>query len=341
LIRTASLFDRQAKIYYLLCLPAIASEIIFSASIVANTQTILPSLELGGAALLAFIETLPWVLFMVSVYALVSFRPSLLVVLLTASFFVSAAATNGITFFGFLLSWPEAVSLLLGSSFAVLIGFNYSRGAKILEGRKLRSSSRGPLSYQILSISLELALPALAAIGLVVLVGAVFAALKTQVSELPQPLSTLSSLYLTTHVGSVFTIILIAGATIWVLRQLVEPVIMYYTINSSDARKLLMSEVEDIAKKSRKDRILQTMEGMPWVIGGAAMLLVMLSFLSAGIGPQGFYRALGSMFNLQHPGTTPAESDFLSSANFFISRIDSLLIEAENLLQTLIRLLWG
>ena len=338
----ARFFARQALIYYLMCLPALVSELLFSLTIASSPQLVPEIASFNGLVPLV-VQVIPWLVMALSLYTLISFRPSILIGLLTVSFFIAASVTTSMTFFGYPFSLGAAVALVVGSTFTTLVGFNFSRGAKLLGGRKLFLRSKGPAGYQLLSLSVELILPLAAAVGLVLLVSVFFDALKAQSLLLPQPLSTLTSLYLGTVIGLAFTTILIAGAIIWVLRQLVEPVIMYFSITSSDAKTLALGEIRDITTKlgkdvgSRRDPV-----GFRWIIPGALISLFLLVYIEKSLG--GFGNLEGAFMQavtMHSTGTTPHEVSFQNSANSLAVQIDETVIKIENFIRALFTFLWG
>src|SRR5437773_1145458 len=203
--------SREAITYYALSLPAIALQLFFSSSVAANQGQFTPQVASFGPGITELVQLLPWGLLALSILAVVRFRPSALVTLLTASFFLAAAALGESGFFGTALGLTGSVSLVILATFMALIGFNYARAAKLLGGRPALVEGKGPLGYQLLSTSLELVLPLLAAVALAVGVSAIVTTLTLHTKLLPEPLSTLSSLYVESRFGLVFVSIGVAG----------------------------------------------------------------------------------------------------------------------------------
>ncbi len=330
--------NRQALAYYVLALPAIALEVIFTVGIVSNPQSPLATLpgELSRA-----LTVLPWIIPLFSLYAVLRFRPSILVTLLAISFFVSAITSSQASYLGVQGGFGLSVALVIVATFSALIGFNYSRGAKLRAGRELNLESKGPVGFQIIGLSFELVVPLLITLALVGLVSGAVAVIKTQTGALPAPLSTLSSLYLSTRLGLVFISIFIAGALIWTVRQLLEPVIMYFTITHADAISLALSEVQDVTGKVRKESAARPSGG--WLRVGLAMAVgagvVTLVLLWAG--QQGMLGDLLSILTFQTPNTTAPESRMTSAVDYYARQLDNYAIQAQKLLNTLFRMLWG
>ena len=333
--------SRQAITYYALSLPAVALQVFFSLSITANPQAITPQVASSGSEIAQVVQLLPWALLAVSIFAVVEFRPSALVALLTASFFVAATALGESGPFGDTFALTGTVSLVIAASFAALIGFNYARATKVLGGKEANIESHGPIGYQILSTSLEVVLPFIAALALAVIVSGIVATIKVQTQLLPEPLSTLSSLYLKARLGLVLVSVLVAGAMIWVMRQILEPIILYFTITYHDAVTLALDEVEDIAKRVRKQLDTRPSSGTAWlgISVIAAVSIVLLSLQS--VGPERFSNEVLSILGL-HSGTNPPAAGSLeANAENIVRRADVYALQGQDVVRTIIRILWG
>lgn len=332
---------RTALAYYLLSFPAIALQVLFSLSVTANPQAIVPQVSSLGPSLTSVVELVPWVLLAVSLLAVVRFKPSILVILLSASFLVAASATQGTGFFSSTLTLEETVAIVIAASFMALIGFNYSRATKILSGRKATTLSHGPLGYQLLSSGVELALPFGAAIGLVALVSFVVAGLTVQAKLLPEPVSTLSSLYLATHLGFVFVSILVAGAFIWVMRQFIEPILLYYTINRRDGVLMALDEVKDLTKRVGKEASRKPSAGRWWFGAAVALAVGVMTGAVLVVGSGAMANSFLSVLGLHPVSTLPGESSWDSGAGATLRNLNALVLQGQDAVRTLIRLLWG
>ena len=333
--------SRQAITFYAFSAPAIALQVFFSSSIAANPQTITPQVASFGSGITQVVQLLPWALLAVSIFAVVRFKPSALVVLLTASFFVAATALGDSGPFGSTSALTGTVSLVIAASFAALIGFNYARATKILAGKEAKIESRGPFGYQLFSTSLELVLPLIAVLVLVAIVSGVVATIKVQTLLLPEPLSTLSSLYLKARIGLVLVSLMVAGAMIWVMRQILEPIILYFTITRKDAVTNALGEVEDLTKKVRKQMRSRPTSGRAWlavaIIAAASVVLLSLQ----AVGPDWVSNELLSVFGLHGVTHTPAEATLEANAQSSLRGIDAAALGGQNLVRTIIRILWG
>jgi hypothetical protein len=340
--QTQSLFSKYATkgaaIYYALVLPSIVAEAIFSTAVASNPNGLASSIGGIGAVL---VQLLPFAILAASLYAVVSFRPSILVTLLITSFFLATSIANGITLLGIQLDLGATVVLVVAATFLALAGFNYSRGLKLLGGRRPDVTSSGPLGYNVLGIVLESAVPLVIAIALVVAVEAVVGDLGVQAARLPEPLSSLATIYLQTRIGLVFTTLFVAGAAIWVLRQSVEPVILHFTLSAEDARKELLSEIEPTTKSVRKVVRYRPSRGLAWgglTVAYCGALIVALAVLL----PRGqFSRDILSALSIQPPSPSPVEVLLQGSLQNALARADILFAQSQDYIRTIIRLLWG
>jgi len=333
--------NRQAITYYALSLPAIALQLFFSSSVAANPGQFTPQLASFGAGITELVQLLPWVLLALSVLAVVRFRPSSLVTLLTASFFLAVAALGESGFFGTAIGLTGSVSLVIIASFMALIGFNYARAAKVLAGRPPLVEGRGPLGYQLMSTSLEIVLPLLAAVALAVAVSEIVTTLTLQAKVLPEPLSTLTSLYLASRFGLVFVSIGVAGAVIWAMRQFLEPIIMYFTLTYEDAVKMALNEVEDIAKKLRKQARLKPYSGWGWLGVSIVCVIAVVSISLLVVSPQSLWNNLLSIFGLHGVQGTGGAGDLETAARNLVRTADSYVVQGQDIIRGVIRLLWG
>jgi len=332
---------KGALVYYALVLPALVAEAVFSIAIVSTPGDLLTQAAPGGSAVAAAVQLLPWALLAISVYAILSFRPSLLVTLLIASFFVAASVANGIAFLGAQLDLGDTVILVVAATFLALAGFNYARGIKLLAGRRPNVTSSGPLGYNALGLALESAFPLAAALALVVLVETVVGDLGVQAARLPAPLSALASLYLQSRIGLVFTTLFVAGAAIWVMRQFLEPVILHFTLNASDAKKELLSEIEPTTKTVRKIARYRPSGGLGWGLLTVAYCAGVMAALAVLLPRGQFSRDLLAAVDLHAPSLTPEETLLLDSFQNALVKVNILYAHSQDYIREIIQLLWG
>jgi hypothetical protein len=343
--RSQSLVSRYATkgamVYYALVLPAIAVEVVFSVAIASTPGDLLAQAGSNGGWVAAALRLLPLALLVGSVYAVFSFRPSLLVALLVVSFFIAASVANGIAFLGVPLDLGAAVILVVAATFLALAGFNYSRGVKLLAGRRPDVSSYGPLGYNLLGIAIDLAVPLAAALVLVFLVETVVGGLGAQAARLPPPLSELASLYLQTRIGLVFATLFVAGAAIWVMRQFLEPLILHLTLNAADAKKELLAEIEPTTKAVRKVAHYRPSGGLAWGLLTVAYCAGLVAALAIFLPRGQFSRDLLASLSLHPPSPTPLEVLFQSTVQNTLVRVNILFAQSQDYIREIIRLLWG
>jgi len=332
---------RDALFYYALVLPAFVAEAVFTVSI-ASTPGDLISLNSSFGPLFADLaQILPVVFLGLSAYAVFSFRLSLLVTLLIASFLVAMSVANGMSILGVGLNLEATVILVVAATFLALAAFNYSRSVKLMGERLPEVNSAGSAGYNVVSIALESLVPFGAAVGLVLLVEAIVAAVGVQASHLPQPLSTLTSLYLQTRVGLVFTTLFVAGAAIWVIRQSIEPVILHFTLKASDAKKELLGEIEPTTKSVRKMIRYRPSGGIAWgaiAIAYSAGIAISLAYFL----PHGqFLRDLSSVLSLRPPAPSNTELLLDNAFQNGIVKADILFAQSQDYIREIIRLVWG
>ena len=332
---------RGALIYYALVLPALVAQAVFSIAIVSTPGDLLTRAAPGGTLVAGAVALFPEVLLAASVYAIVSFRPSLLVALLIASFFVAASVANGIAFLGAQLDLGDTVILVVAATFLALAGFNYARGVKLLAGRRPVVTSSGPFGYNALGLALESVFPLAAALALVVLVETVVGDLGAEAARLPAPLSALASLYLQSRIGIVFTTLFVAGAAIWVMRQFLEPVILHFTLNPTDARKELLAEIEPTTKGVRKVARYRPSGGLAWGLLTVAYCLGLIAAMAIFLPRGEFSRDLLSALALHTPSTTPLEQLIENSVQNTVVRINILYAQSQDYIREIIQLLWG
>jgi hypothetical protein len=334
-------FTRGALTYYALVLPAIVAELVFSVAIASTPADQLVQAASNGGAVAAAVRLLPWALLVGSVYAVVSFRPSLLVAFLIASFFVAASVANGIAFLGIPLDLGASVVLVIAATFLALAGFNYSRGVQLLAGKRADVVSSGPVGYNLLGVAIDSAFPLVAALGLVLLVETVVGDLGVQAARLPPPLSALASLYLQTRIGVVFATLFVAGAAIWVMRQFLEPVILHFTLNAADAKKELLGEIEPTTKTVRKIAHYRPSGGLAWGFLTVAYCAGLIGALAILLPHGQFTRDILATIDLQSPTRTPLEVLFQTDFQNAIARIDILFAQSQDYIRDIIQLLWG
>jgi hypothetical protein len=330
----------QALFYYALALPVIVAEFILYNSYLANNdsilagfQNIIPPIGFLRIVTETLVAVLPWILIIISVFALLSLRPSLMVTILTIFFLVLVSALGQVDFY--------LAAIVVFSSFSSLIGFNFARAAKVLEGRKISLESKGPFKFRLSGYMFDLGLPVAGALGVMTIVWHVMNRIRAQVTLLPPPLDTLGTLYLQSHVYLITTTLAVAAAVVWMIRELFEPVVLRYTLTRSDARELAFQQIQsslgtvylDLAK-ARKPR-----SGKFSVIMYTSLLgLIVAILLISGLSPVNYLLAAMGVGTVQ-----PLHSELfaLQLGNFTARLIDNAVFLLQSVLKFIIRILWG
>lgn len=333
--------SRDSAVFYLLVLPAVVAALVFSVAIASTPGDLVSQSASYGPAVSVLARLLPLFVLAGSAYAVFSFRPSLLVALLIATFFLAVSVANGISLLGVQLDLGATVVLVIAATFLALAGFNYARGLKLLSGRRPDITTSGPFSYNAFGVALESAVPLAVALALVVVVEVVVRDFQAQSSLLPAPLSSLASIYLQTRIGTVFTTLFVAGAAIWVMRQFVEPVILHFTLTRGDARKELLSEIEPTTKSVRKIIRYRPSRGLGWGILTIAYCWGIAATLAFFLPRGEFYRDLFGALTLRPPIPSPAEALLQTAAQSAMVKANILFAQSEDYIREVIQILWG
>lgn len=313
--------NRNMIAYFALSVPALLLEAFFILRLLKIPVTSLPGvLHYADLA----VQIAPWLVLAVSVFAVVRFRTSLLLTLLIVSYFISAIVSGSASLnaAGYLLNQDEIAAFVVIASFCSLISFGFVRAAKI-EKKRAKVESRGPIPHQIIGVFLELFLPALVAVGLVVTTIRVVDALRTETLLFPSPLSSIFSSFL---LSPVITII-IAALVLTLVKDLIEPWVLYYTLKPEDAVGMMRKEARE----------MESGKGFARRLGSGGMLfslIVIVILLAIVVVFFGTGSLTSNAYSLLRLGSPTPEPDFLI-------RINNDFIQFENLLNTIIRLLWG
>ncbi|MFQ6134465.1 MAG: hypothetical protein ACE5KU_01455, partial [Nitrososphaerales archaeon] len=227
----------------------------------------------------------------------------------------------------------------------LMVSFNYGRAARTAAGRNTKVSSRGPLHLKILSISLNGLLPVAAAVVLVTIASLTLNIAKAEVSILPYPLSDISFLYLQTRIGFVFFATLAAGVLLWVIREFLEPAILYYSLDRAGAKQLIAEEYGYL-KKNWEKKFLKWRLGTPIEIRrpsrGAIVVGIILTLLLLGLYGPTPSDMLGRSGELVRniPGGFDGEI-LVQAVSDSADYIDSNVLRLENLIRYIVSLMWG
>jgi hypothetical protein len=333
--------SRDALVYYLLVLPALVSGTAFSLAIATSPGDLVTQAGAYGALASAAAQALPLPVLLLSIYAVFTFRPSVLVTLLVFTFFVAVSVANGVAVAGVQLNLEGTVFLVVTATFLALAGFNYSRGLVLAADRRPDTSSSGPAGYNVLGVALESAVPLLAALALVLVVESVVSTLAAQAVRLPAPLSTMAALYIQTRVGLVFITLFVAGAAVWVLREFLEPIILHFTLSAADAKRELLGEIEPTTKSVGKIARYRPSRGLSWGVLTIAYCAGIFAALALFLPRTEFSRDLVAVFTLRTPPAAPPEVLLQTAFQNAVVKINILFAQSQDFIRALIRLLWG
>jgi hypothetical protein len=325
--------NRDSIVYYLLSIPALLLVLVFSVEMAIIIEQIPVPLSWEAVALI-FSAIVPIIAISLYLYALLTFRPSTLVILLTLSFFLLTTMSQSVDYY-------SAVAVI-ASSFGCLIGFNYARRVRVLSGHEPRlRNSKPSLWSRLVTNTFDSVLPFIMAVGLVSIVASVISLLTAETKILPAPLATLGALYLQTHLYSVLTIVTVAGVTVWALRNLIEPFLMWYTLKPEDAISEANSKLAyDLAmiqwrawQRPRRGRI--------WVAASLFTAFVVGLYLLILVGPEVMGNSLLSTVGLARVEPNRPGLLIESSAKNFVRQSDKLARTLQDLIREIIKILWG
>jgi hypothetical protein len=336
--RAAMFLTKDGTTYLFLTLPAFLIQATYSIALysatIVDASSIPPPFSIIPYNLI--IRLIGVVALIVSLASIALFRPTLTMLTLGVSYFLIT-----------LLPQTPATEplILLIPLFLLMISFNYGRTAQTVAGRKPIVSSTGPLHLKILSVTLSGVLPVAAAIVLVVTTSMVTGLAQSESAVLPYPLADLVRLYLHTRIGFVLLATAAAGILLWVIREFLEPAVLYYSLDGAGARQMLMEEY-NYEKERLEKRFLKRKIGSPiqlktpaqrWIITAA----VLASLLLILFGPTPSMMAQRSGLASNIVPNTLNEETLLKMVSTGTHYIDSKMLQVENLIRYFISLLWG
>lgn len=300
---------------------------------VSSFQAIVPLGDQSATILGTIAQVLPFFLVAATIYSLYTLRPALMISLLTIFFLVLTSVLGTVDLY---LS-----ALVVASAFTSLVGFSYARAAKILQGRKPILESQGPTVFKITSRALDLILPIASALGVMALVAYIMGVIKSQVIILPQPLSSLGSLYLESHFYLVITILTVAAGAIWAMRSLLEPIILRFTLTPTDARQMAYSEVRDTYARIVWESSKKPSRGRGRFIAFTAILALVIITLIFSVGPEQSANELLAALGITR--VAPSQGELLTGniAENLTRAVDQDFVIFQNASNFIIKLLWG
>ncbi|MCL4437066.1 MAG: hypothetical protein M1503_06555 [Thaumarchaeota archaeon] len=336
--RAAMFLTREGATYLFLTLPALMVQATYSIAIYSTAPLsvagIPPPFNLIPYDLI--IRLIGAAALIIALVSIAMFRPTLNMLTLGASYFIITLLPHTLT--------TEPLILLI-SIFLLMISFNYGRTAQTVAGRKPIISSTGPFHLKILSVSLSWVLPVAAAVALVAATSLVAGLAQSESTVLPYPLADLVRLYLQTRIGFVLLATAAAGVLLWIIREFLEPAILYYSLDSAGARQMLIEEY-NYEKQGLEKRFLRRKIGSPiqlkspsqrWII--ACAVLASLLLMLFGPTPSMMAERSGLASSIVPKGLD--EEALLKIFSAATHYIDSKMLQVENLIRYFISLLWG
>jgi hypothetical protein len=316
--------------YLLLSLPAVLLEVVFSASIASSEGVAALGRLLGpfSQVLVLVLTIIPWAFAAVSVYAVLFFRSSLVLTLLVVNYFVLSLVQGSAAAPGLLSLSPEAsAGAVVASTFLALMAFSFSRAARIRGANPPVITTRGSPLFKAVGLSLDFAVPAVLAAALVAATVEIFGGVKGALESLPPPLSGIFTSSITSPIAAVGLTLLVAGILMWLVKELIEPWVMYYSITREDAVKLLTEDLKKVSKQAESVN-RRNYRGTALTV---ALVGVIMAFLVAYFGPGAVLRDAPSLFGGHQP----------TSYGQFVARANALYDQVQNDIVSVARLLWG
>jgi hypothetical protein len=330
-------FQRELLLYYVFASPAVLVGVFFSVSLLANRSSIVHGLQIPYLDI-PIATTLEFFVLGLIFYSLIKRKVSVLSVLPIVSFYLYMVGygqqlrisplASGIT-----------TSAVLVSTFCALASFNYSRAVEVSKGMKPILHSEGPRGFLILNSLLDFAFPIAFAVLLILAVVWLTGIFKEGFTEIPGPLSSLLIQYSSTNIGQATFGLVILGSILWIAKQLVEPILLNYSLLPSQAISLLISEEETFAKISiARELKITSLRG--WFILSVAMLFVIIGTATYFSGFSYVTRNLISLFT-GNPIIQNFDRLVYNGINSIADNLSNFVLQGENLIRVIFRILFG
>lgn len=328
--RLSAYASRSMAGYVILSLPAILLEVAFSVSIASSPGISGIAQRLGGIGSVVGIvlSLVPWLFVVASAVAVLYFRSSLVLTLLVGSYFVLSVVEGSAAAAGPLSLTPEvSAAAVVIATFLALMAFSFARAAKLRGSTPPIIRTKGSALFRAIGLSLDFAVPAVIAVILVVVTIEMFSPVKDALTSLPPPLSGVFSSSISGPIAAVGITLLVAGIILWLVRELIEPWVMYYSITRQDAVKLLE---EDLSRLSKKAETVHR-RNIRGTFLTAVVILAIAGVLYLYFGTGAVLRDLPSLYGAHQPGTyTP-----------FVQQTNAYYRQVQGDINAIARLLWG
>ena len=322
------LTDRRMALYFALSLPAVALEGVFATALISS-----PNLPIASGAFGSTITTalgyIPLVLVLLSVYSVLRVNTTRVLQLLVFNYFLCAMVAGNAELGGrvFGLSGGEVAALVVAVAFLSLISFGYARAAKVLEGRKPIVKSGRALKVQAVAYTLDFIVPGAIAGALVFVTSRLVAEAESVLSQLPPPLSSAFSSEFVSPISAAFVTVMMTLITLWAMKELVEPWVMYYAMTREDAVSVLLKDLTYITKR----------DGSPKTVFSRKLLLAVLATVGAlalVVSQEGVQVVYQNIPALLHSGTATSQHGAYAEAQSLYNTVQGDVLQA-------VRLLWG
>lgn len=124
------------------------------------------------------------------------------------------------------------------------------------------------------------------------------------------------------------------------MRQFLEPVILHFTLNATDAKKELLAEIEPTTKSVRKIARYRPSRGLAWGLLTVAYCVGLVAALAIFLPRGQFSRDLVASLDL-HASPTAAEVLVEDSIRNALVRVNILYAQSQDYIRQIIQLLWG
>lgn len=316
--------------YVLLSLPAILLEVAFSVSIATSPGVSGIAGRLGpiGQVVGLALTLVPWLFVFASAAAVLFFRSSLVLTLLVGSYFVLSVVVGPGAAAGPLTLTPEvSAAAVVVATFLALMAFTFARAAKLRGSTPPVIRTKGSALFRTIGLSLDFAVPAALAVVLVVMTIEMFNAVKDALTSLPPPLSGVFSSAISGPITAAGITLLVAGILLWLVKELIEPWVMYYSITREDAVKLLMKDLDRISKKAERVH-RRNFRGTAFTV---LVIVAIGAFLYHYFGTGAVFRDLPSLYGAHPP----------ASYTSFVQQTNADYRQLQSDIYSIARLLWG
>ena len=232
--------------------------------------------------------------------------------------------------------------MVVAATFLALVGFNYARGIKLLDGRRPDVTSSGPLGYNALGVALESAFPLAAALALVVLVDALVGDLGCPGGAPPgAALRAGLALPPVAHRPRLHDALRRRRRH---LGHAPVPRARHTPLHAERRRREEGAALRDRAddeSPSGRSRATGRRAGSRWGLLTAAYCAGLIAALALFLPRGQFFRDLLAALDLHAPTPSPAEALVQAPSRALVVRINILYAQSQDYIREVIQVLWG